>query len=122
MFVLALLLLMLLMLVQVACSKNAPLLHSPDGKHIVITSYALQGALGSDYANVTLRRNWIPFAETAYQGTGHWDFSHNKPGYPEVRWLDDSHLSIKYYDDEGDRAVCRDHIGTIRIDCHKLSP
>ena len=55
-----------------------------------------QGALGDDYATVRVPRSWVPWASVAYKGVGSWDFKNNKPGDPEVHWLDSVHLLIRY--------------------------
>jgi hypothetical protein len=116
--------LLFLLLGEVACTKYTRPSYSPDGKHVATISYVLQGALGADYAIVLVRHSWYPFADHAYDGIGSWDFKHEKPGSPEVRWLDDSRLLIRYFDDRTDtegRAICRNQVGKIRILCENLS-
>lgn len=119
--------LLLLMIAEVACTKYSPRLYSPDRKHVASLSYALQGALGDDYATVLVRTSWSPFATSAYNGLGSWDFKQDKPSSPEVRWLGDSRLLIRYYDDRTGKegrsnpANCRSQVGNIQVVCEKLS-
>jgi hypothetical protein len=113
-------LVLLLMLVSVGCSKRAPPMYSPDGHHVAVRTYIFQGALGYDYATVYLRSRWIPWTKIAYSGVGIWDFSTDKPSDPEVRWLDGTHLSIKYYDHSGAAATCVNRIEEIQIVCETL--
>jgi hypothetical protein len=119
--------LLLLLLAEVACTKYARPSYSPDRKHVATISYALQGALGDDYAIVLVRSSWYPFADRVYDGLGNWDFKREKPDSPEVQWLDDSRLLIRYRDDRsgtegrGGPAACRNQVGKIRILCENLS-
>ena len=112
-----------LLVVQASCTRRPPPLYSPDQRHLAIISYALQGALGDDYATVRVRRRWIPWATVAYNGPSGWDFKNNKPGDPEVRWLDSVHLLIRYYDYRNGRggSVCRSQIGAVRIICDRIT-
>jgi hypothetical protein len=116
--------LLFLLVAEVGCTKYARPNYSPDGKHVATIAYALQDALGADYATVLVRHSWYPFADHAYDGIGSWDFNHEKAASPEVRWLDDSRLLIRYFDDHtgtDGRATCRNQIGKIRILCENLS-
>jgi hypothetical protein len=113
-------LVLLVLMVSGGCSKRAPLMYSPDGRHVVIRTYIFQGALGYDYATVYLRSRWIPWAKIAYSGVGIWDFRTDKPSEPDVRWLDSTHLSIKYYDHQGGTATCVNRIEEVQIVCETL--
>jgi hypothetical protein len=119
--------LLLLSLGEVACTKYARPSYSPDGKHVATISYVLQGALGDDYAIVLVRSSWYPFADRVYVGLGNWDSKREKPDSPELQWLDDSRLLIRYSDDRtgtegrGGPATCRNQVGNIRILCENLS-
>jgi hypothetical protein len=118
--------LLLLLLFEAACSKRASPIYSPDGQHVVLLRYALQGALGDDYAVVGLRPWWRPYTDTVYSGLGRWDFVKNSPDAPEVHWLDRTHLLIRYFDDRtgnegrGGPATCRTRIGRIEIICQSV--
>jgi len=109
-----------------ACTKRAPLILSPDHRHVALLSFAFQGALDDDYAVVAIRSRRSPFARNAFNGLGFWDFKNGKPEYPEVRWLDNSHLSIRYYDDRtgkegrGAPATCFSQVGDIQVVCEHL--
>ena len=120
-------LLLLLLLVSSACTKHVPPIYSPDSKHVAVLTYAMQGALGDDYASVKIRSRWSPFAEIIYDGLGVWDFKGNKANYPDVRWQDASHLRIGYYDDRkgkegrGGPPICRSQLENIQIVCVNLA-
>jgi hypothetical protein len=122
-FVGSVILALLVVLSSAGCTRHAPPISSPDGRHIALLRYALQGALGDDYATVELRSRWTPWAESVYSGLGNWDFKNDKPGDPEVRWLDGTHLLIRYYDDRtgkegrGGPATCLKRIGEVQILC-----
>jgi hypothetical protein len=118
--------LLLSALFEVGCTKHAPLIKSPGGQYVAVLRYSLSGALGDDYANVSVRPWWCPYAENVYSGLGGWNFKDNKPYDPEVRWLDRSHLLIRYRDDRtandgrGGPAVCRGRIRNVEIVCQRL--
>ena len=127
-FGIGMLLVFVLVVVQAGCTMRPPPLYSLDRRHFAIISYVSQGALGGDYATVRVRRSLVPWASVAYNGPASWDFKNNKPGDPEVRWLDSVHLLIRYYDyrsgtgGEGQPAVCRSQIGAVKIICDPITP
>ncbi len=112
-----------LCLVQSACVKRSSPIYSPDGKHLALVEFIGQGALGDDYGNVYLRRSWLPIRKTVYEGLGSWDSKHQRVGAPEVHWLDNSRLLVRYWDDRtrgggrGTPAVCNGVVGVIKILC-----
>jgi hypothetical protein len=114
---------LLLCVMESGCTKRVAPIYSPDGKHLVLLQFVLQGALGDDYGDVYLRRSWWPFGDHVYQGVGAWDFAHRQPFTPEVKWLDNSHLLIRYADDwrpndgRGGPAMCKNAAGAIQIIC-----
>ena len=112
---------LVLLLVEAGCTEHVSI-QSPDGYHLAVFRYAMQGALGDDYANVSVRRRWNPFAEQVYWGIGSWDFKNNKPSFPEVRWLDASHLLIRYHDrgEPDGRSVCGSQPGGVEVVCELL--
>lgn len=118
---------LLLCLVELGCTKRVPPIYSPDRKHLVLLQFGLQGALGDDYGDVYLRRAWRPFGDRIYEGLGGWDFTHRRPFTPEVRWLDNSHLLIRYMDDRkpndgrGGPAMCKSGSGAVQIVCQNAS-
>ena len=81
---------------QSACTRRASPIYSPDGKHIALVEFAMQGALGADYGIVYMRRSWLPFAKKVYAGFGESRFDLRPPS-PEVRWLDNSRLLIRFW-------------------------
>src|SRR5262245_17604930 len=114
---------MFVLLASVGCSRRSPVIYSSDQRHVAIVTYLLQGALGDDYALVDVRSRWVPWATNVYSGMGSWNFKKNRPGDPEVRWLDSAHLLIRYYDDRtgkegrGGPARCLDRMGAVQIVC-----
>jgi hypothetical protein len=115
----------LLILGEVGCTKHTAI-YSPTGEHVAVVTFLGQGALGDDYAVVRARPRWRPYAVIVYQGLGGWDFKKNVLDNPEIRWLDESHLLIRYFDDRtgnegrGGRAICRDHLDEIEIRCESV--
>jgi len=85
---------MLLAVAEVGCVKHAVPLPSPDGWHVAVLSFSLSGVFDSDFATVSVRHWWSPFARRVYRGPGQWDFKNREPRSPIVRWLDNKHLSI----------------------------
>jgi hypothetical protein len=105
---------MLFLLVQVACSEHSHL-YSPDGMHVLVVSYVGSGALGADYANISIRPRWSPFAKQIFSGEAAWDFKAKKLASPEFKWLDNSHLVVGHFGE----AVCQGYAEGVRITCVK---
>jgi len=116
------LLLLGLMAVQVSCTKHPSSLYSPDRHYLAVISFALQGALGADYATVRVRHSWVPWATVVYSGPGAWDFQNRKPADPEVLWLDSAHLLISHYDEYGESLFCRSQAGAVHVACVRRVP
>jgi hypothetical protein len=116
----------LLLLFDAACTRRAAPITAPDGQHVAVLTYALQGALGDDYANVGIRASWSPRAESVYSGLGHWNFKEGQPFDPQVSWLDSTHLLISYLDDRtgsegtGGPPACKSKIDGVEINCRRL--
>jgi hypothetical protein len=72
--VLTVLLLVLFSLGQYSCTARAPLAYSPDGNHVAVLTWGLQGALGADIATVKVRHRYSPFAKNVYSGPGDSDY------------------------------------------------
>jgi hypothetical protein len=108
--------------IELSCSKTSLPIISPDGKYLAFSKLIAQGALGDDYATVRVRRSWIPFSTIVYTGLGFWDFKQNKQSSPEVMWINNTTLLIRYYDDrkshEGRGATsCKNTFEGIQIKC-----
>jgi hypothetical protein len=110
----------LLFMFELGCSKHPPSIYSPDGSRLAVLSYILQGALGDDYATVSVRSRWVPWAQPVYHGVGAWDFKQNRPADPEVRWVDRSHLLIRSLFLRREYTACLDRIGDIHVICEAL--
>jgi hypothetical protein len=106
--------LMLLVLVELGCSEHSQI-YSPDRRRVLVVSYTGQGALGADYASISIRPRWSPFAKRIFSGEAQWDFKLHKLASPELKWLDNSRLSIRYYGD----ATCERRAENIEIICVK---
>jgi hypothetical protein len=122
------LLVMLVSVASVGCSRYAAPIYSPDGRYLAVPTYALQGALGDDYATVGVRPRWRPWATNVYSGLGSWNFAEKKPGNPEVRWLDSAHLLIRYRDGRtgtegrGGPPKCLSEAEDVQIVCESVVP
>ncbi len=124
-FLLFILFLTLVAFFETGCVRRLPPLYSPDGKWIVLSRVFGQGALGADSVSVSIRRAWQPFSEVVYSGGGYCDFAKGLLQSPEVRWLDATHLQIRYWDDrvqdaERDPAVCKSRVGAVVVGCENL--
>jgi hypothetical protein len=103
-----------------ACEARSPSAYSPDGKHVAVLTWGLQGALGFDLADVRVRHRWSPIAKVAYFGPG----DSENGGDPQVRWLDNQHLLIRYHDygygpGTGYEQSCVSHVLDIDVKCEK---
>lgn len=79
---------LLVSVASVGCSRYALPIYSPDGRYLAVRTYALQGALGDDYATVSVLPLWRPWATGVYSGLGSWNFAEKKPDDPEVAgWI-----------------------------------
>ena len=115
-------LLVLLSVNDSACTVRTPAIWSPDGRHVALRQYATQGALGPDYASISLRRVWSPRAEEVYFGAG-WADMKGKTDYdPAVRWLDNARLEIRYIDSRVGENRCGQRVDGVEIVCVKASP
>jgi hypothetical protein len=115
------LLLALLIFDLYSCTGRVPAIYSPDGKHVAIVTYGLQGALGLDIAAVSVRSRWSPHARSVYTGAGDWGAPFGRRNDPEVRWIDNDHLMIRYRDyGRGYQQDCQQRVGDIQITCVRL--
>jgi hypothetical protein len=74
-------------------TARIPNIVSPDGKHVAIVNWTLMGAVGFDHVHISIRPSYWPFAKEVESG-----FAEQPPRNPAVRWLDNQHLLIVYYD------------------------
>lgn len=113
--------LVLLMFTLYSCTGRVPAVYSPDGKHVAVVTYGLQGALGLDIADVSVRGRWSPHASSVYTGPGDWGVPFGRKNDPEVSWIDNNHLMIRYRDYGSDYVQsCEQHLGEIQISCVRL--
>ena len=111
--ILSTLLACLLLFGEWACTARVPAKASPDGKHIALESWGLQGATGADLATVQVRSRWSPVAKLVYSGPG----SSVREVDPEVRWIDNTHLLIRYNKWDGYEHTCKTSVESIDIVC-----
>ncbi len=117
----ACLLFLCLCLGEAGCTKRALPAYSPDGGHVALVQFRLQGALGDDYGSVYVRRTWLPIAQEVFSGVGSWDFKVRRSSSPEVRWLDSSRLLIRYADGNRKPAICGSAAAGIQVVCENTS-
>ncbi len=118
---LSLLFLALLIFTLYSCTGRVPGIHSPDGKYVAVVTFGLQGALGLDIADVSVRDWWSPHGKSVYTGPGYWGAPFGRKNDPEVRWIDNNHLMIRYHDYGTDYVqTCEQHVGNIQITCVRL--
>jgi hypothetical protein len=121
--VLTSLLLALFMLGQYACTARIPVSYSPDGKYAAILTWGLQGALGWDMAHIGVRQRWSPYARTVYDGPGTSNIPGGRVTDPQVRWLDNKHLLVRYLDHgSGYEQTCTTHVFDVDVICQRLPP
>ncbi|MEP7366266.1 MAG: hypothetical protein ABI972_23660 [Acidobacteriota bacterium] len=114
-------LLVFLSVLDLNCTVRTPAVPSPDGMHVALRSYAEQGALGADYASISLRRTWYPRADEVFFGAG-WVDRSGKNHDPAVRWLDSSHLEIRHIDAGVRENRCGQRVDGVEIVCVKVPP
>ena len=114
---------------EYACTARAPLAYSPDGKHVAVMTWGLQGATGADIASVKIRHRYSPFYTTVYSGLGAAGNPAVHSTDPQVRWLDNRHLLIRYQEWSGYSQICASNGSGIEVVCEgglslqqKLSP
>ena len=119
---------------EYSCTARAPLAYSPDGKHVAILTWGLHDAaspacliyrgmaggwlLGLDIASVNVRNRWIPYANTAYSGPGWSDYPEVRDTDPQIRWIDNNHLLIRYHDAYGQK--CGHDRSGVEVICEHL--
>jgi hypothetical protein len=80
-------------------TARRPGLISPDGKHVVVVRWFLPGAMGGNYAHVSIRSRFSPVATEVESGEG------DPPNTPDVRWLDNRRILISYWE-KGQIKAC----------------
>jgi len=120
--VLTLILLVLFVFAGYSCTARAPLFYSPDGKHVAVLTWGLQGALGMDLATVMVRHRHSPFAKKAYSGPGIPPYPRTADADPQLRWVDNKHLMISYREYPGYQQTCVPHVFDLDIICQRLDP
>lgn len=106
----------LVLTLDYSCTARAPRSYSPDGRHVVVVSWKrtpLDDNLVA--ATIKVRHRYSPFAKTVYSGSGLW------ADEPRVRWIDNNHLLVRYYDwGTGDgEQVCAPHALVVEMICEK---
>jgi len=103
------------LLLGVGCERHSQLIGSPDGQHVARVLVTVGSAVDQDYSTVIVRRSWSPVWTKAYFGIGLFDGRGSIE--PLVKWLDDTHLLIKYPETNGYPLDCATKVGNIAITC-----
>lgn len=112
----SLMLLVLLATLEQDCRVRAPALWSPDGEHVALLRWGVQGAVGPDVGHVGVRTRGRFTAEWVFAGEGVSERA------PEVRWLGNSRLEIRYWHAGVYRHRCGQRVEGVEIVCVKASP
>jgi len=110
------LVLVLFAVTEQGCSMRAPALWSPDGGHLALVRWGMQGALGADGAIVRVRPRGGWSSEIVFRGAG-WAGS-----APALRWLDDTRLEIRYWDERVYEHRCGERVEGVEIVCVRPAP
>lgn len=103
----------LLCIFQTACTERLKPIYSPDGQHMALIRVSMQGAVGRDSASVTLRRSWRPLGVNVWVGI-------LIAARPQVRWLDNSRLLIRYEHEPGHTVCDAGGTGEIEVICEQV--
>jgi hypothetical protein len=107
----------LLLLLGLGCERRSALVKSPDGKHVARVLVNIGSAVDIDYATVIVRDRFSPIDHTAYFGPG--DYDANQAVEPQLKWIDNQHLLVNYYDDWGASypQQCHTYVDGIVVQC-----
>jgi hypothetical protein len=115
---LTVILLALFVLVDYWWVGRAPAAYSPDGKHVAIITWRALSAIDDGIATVKVRPSHSPFAQKVYSGPGYDAVSADV----QLRWIDNSHLLIRYGDWPGYDHACAPHAVGVEITCQQIEP
>jgi hypothetical protein len=107
----------LLLLLALGCERRSALIGSPDGKHVARVLVTLGSAMDVDYSTVIVRDSFSPMDHKAYFGPGAYNAKHAIE--PQLKWIDNQHLLVSYYDDWGADypQECHTHVDGIVVQC-----
>jgi hypothetical protein len=113
-------LLFLLFLSESACTARASY-GSPDGRHVAVVACFEGNFSAPGDATVSIRSRWNPLASTVFEGEGECDLRNQKSIIsPNVQWLDNQRLSIRYYQPQGEPVVCGRLKSDVDVACQTL--
>ncbi|MBK7930185.1 MAG: hypothetical protein IPJ98_22750 [Bryobacterales bacterium] len=98
-----------------ACTVRGPAIWSPDGGHVALLRWDVQGAFGADAATVSVRPRDGWTSVWVFYVAGVAEMS------PEVRWLGNARLEIRYWDARVYRHRCGERVEGVEIVCVKAS-
>ena len=106
-----------MMLVEVAWVHHSPVLPSPGGTYVAVTTMIAGSALDDDSGVVRVRCKWCPCGTIVYSGAGSWDHKTHQSRSPVIRWLNDSTIEIRHWD-KG--TPCVRTAGNVRVVCTRV--
>jgi hypothetical protein len=113
--VLAVILIALFVLVDYVWTGRAPAVYSQDGKYVAVLTWRSLSAIDDGIATVKVRRIYSPFAQKVYSGPGYDADSADV----HLRWIDNSHLHIRYGADD---QACAPHAFGVEVICEQIEP
>jgi hypothetical protein len=112
------LLIALFVLVDYWWTGRAPAVYSPDGKHVAVLTWRALSAIDDGIATVKVRHSYSPFAKQVYSGPG---YDANSADV-QLRWIDNSHLLIRYGVWLGNQQACGPHVSSVEVTCEEIEP
>lgn len=107
--------------VYVGYTHHLPPIISPDGRHVAMTEYTINGGTGAVMAEVSVRKSWVPYSYRVYFGPGQYEPQSLSPE-PWVLWTDPTHLIIRFHHYEGatnGEQGCSTQAAGITISCEE---
>lgn len=106
----------LFVLVDYWWTGRAPAAYSPDGKHVAVLTWRSLSAIDDGIATVKVRHGYSPFAKRVYSGPGYDADSADV----QLRWIDNSHLLIRYGGWPGYDQACAPHAFGVEVTCEQI--
>jgi hypothetical protein len=114
---LTVILIALFVLVDYWWTGRAPAAYSPDGKHVAVLTWRSLSAIDDGIATIKVRHSYSPFAKKVYSGPGY-----SADSVAQLRWIDNSHLLIRYGGWLGYDQACAPHAFGVEVTCEQIEP